>query len=57
MRLSWEDGTPVQVEFVSKSPARSAVAVQHTKLSDGAALQDIKRTWTLHFDRLAAMLA
>jgi len=57
MRLSWDDGTLVHVEFVSKSNAKSAVAVQHTKLADRAALQHIKRTWTLHFNRLASMLA
>ena len=56
IRLSWEDGTPVHVEFVSKSEARSAVSVQHTRLADRAALLNMKRTWTLHFDRLAAML-
>jgi hypothetical protein len=57
MRLSWEDGTIVHVAFVSKSDARSAVAVQHTKLADRAAMETIKRAWTLHFDRLAAVLA
>jgi hypothetical protein len=55
--MSWEDGTLVHLEFVSKSTNRSAVAVQHTKLVDRAALQHIKQTWTMHFDRLAAMLA
>jgi uncharacterized protein YndB with AHSA1/START domain len=57
MRMLWEDGTLVHLEFVSKSTKRSAVAVQHTKLVDRAALQHIKQTWTTHFDRLAAMLA
>jgi hypothetical protein len=57
MCLSWEDGTIVHVAFVSKSDARSAVAVQHTKLADRAAMETIKRAWTLHFDRLAAVLA
>ena len=57
MRMSWEDGTLVHVEFVSKSDKKSAVAVQHTKLADRAALQHIKQTWTLHLIRLAAMLA
>lgn len=56
MRLSWEDGTLVHVEFVAKSEARSAVAVQHTRLADRAALLNMKRTWTSHFDRLAALL-
>jgi uncharacterized protein YndB with AHSA1/START domain len=57
MRMSWEDGTLVHVEFVAKSSQKSAVAVQHTRLADRGALQQIKQTWTLHFNRLAAMLA
>lgn len=57
MQMSWEDGTLVQVEFVSKSNEKSAVAVRHARLADRAALQQIKQTWTLLFDRLAAILA
>lgn len=57
MRLSWDDGTPVQVGFTSKSSVKSAVAVAHQKLPDKAAADAMKKVWSAHFDRLGQLLS
>jgi hypothetical protein len=56
MRLTWEDGKPVQVGFLSKGPAKSSVAVTHQKLPDRSAADAAKKAWTEHFDRLGQVL-
>jgi uncharacterized protein YndB with AHSA1/START domain len=57
MRITWGDGTPVQVGFTSKGAAKSAVAIQHQKLPDRSAADAMKRTWSDHFDRLGQLLS
>lgn len=57
MRLTWDDGTPVQVEFLAKGPSKSSVAIQHGKLAAREAAEAMKRTWGEHFDRLGDVLA
>jgi uncharacterized protein YndB with AHSA1/START domain len=57
MRLTWEDGAPVQVGFTSKGAGKSVVAVAHQKLPDKAAADAMKRTWSEHFDRLGQLLS
>lgn len=56
IRLAWNDGTPVQVEFLAKGPAKSTVAVTHLKLPSKAASDAIKKEWAASFDRLAELL-
>ncbi len=56
MRIAWDDGTPVQLGFLSKGPTKSVVAIQHQKLPDKAAADAMKRAWSEHFDRLAELL-
>ena len=56
MRLKWDDGAPVQVGFMSKGAAKSAVAVAHQKLPDRSAADAMKRAWSEHFDRLGKLL-
>jgi hypothetical protein len=56
MRVACGDGTTVQVEFASKAPRKSSVAVQHQKLRDRAAADEAKREWTARFDRLRDVL-
>jgi uncharacterized protein YndB with AHSA1/START domain len=56
MRITWDDGTPVLLGFLSKGAAKSAVAVQHQKLPDKAAADAMKTSWSEHFDRLAELL-
>ena len=52
MRLQFPDGTIVAVGFMAKGDAKSAVAVQHTKLRDRAASDEARKYWT---ERLTAL--
>lgn len=53
MRVIWEDETVVQLGFTAKGDNKSAVAVQHEKLPNRAAVDGMKKVWGEHFDRLA----
>jgi uncharacterized protein YndB with AHSA1/START domain len=55
MRILWDDDTVVQLGFTPKSASKSAVAVQHEKLKDRAAVESTKKAWGEHFDRLAQL--
>ena len=57
MRVTWDDGTPVELMFLSKGAAKSSVAVTHQKLADRAAVEAAKKSWGEHLDRLGEMLA
>lgn len=57
VRMIWDDGTPVQVGFLSKGDAKSSVAIQHEKLPDKAAAAAIKTKWSGCFDRLHDLLS
>jgi hypothetical protein len=55
VRLQWPDGTIVAVGFIAKGDAKSAVAVQHTKLRDKAASDKAKKYWTDRLQMLASL--
>ena len=57
MRMTWEDGTIVVFEFMSKGNAKSSVAVGHQKLPDKSAAVAVKKAWSEHFDRLGQFLS
>jgi hypothetical protein len=57
MRVTWDDGTPVELMFLSKGAAKSTVAVTHQKLPDRAAVETTKKSWGEHLDRLGELLA
>lgn len=57
VRLSWPDGTSVQIGFEAKSDAKCVVAVQHEKLPDKATAEAMKKAWAAHFDRLGELFA
>jgi hypothetical protein len=57
MRLTWNDGAPVQVGFLSKGAAKSSVAVAHQKLPDRSGADAMKKAWSEHFDRLGQLLS
>lgn len=42
MRITWPDGTSVQLAFTAKSPTKSTVAVQHEKLPNRSAVDAIE---------------
>jgi uncharacterized protein YndB with AHSA1/START domain len=52
MRVTWPDGTSVELYFVAKGAAKSQVAVQHGKLPDRASVDRMKTYWA---ERLAAL--
>jgi uncharacterized protein YndB with AHSA1/START domain len=57
LRISWEDGkTSVAVGFLSKSPDKSQVAAQHSKLPDARAAAKMKKFWSAALDRLKDVL-
>ena len=52
MRITWPDGTSVEVGFTGRGAAKSQVAVQHTRLPDQTAVSRMKQFWS---ERLAAL--
>ena len=57
MRVTWDDGTFVELMFLAKGAAKSTVTVQHQKLPDRAAVETTKKSWSEYLDRLGEMLA
>jgi hypothetical protein len=56
MRVTWPDGTSVELYFAGKGPAKSQVAVQHTKLADKASADRMKAYWAERLGALQALL-
>jgi hypothetical protein len=52
MRVTWPDGTSVEVGFFTKGKGKSSVQVQHGKLPDKAAADKVKAFWG---ERLSAL--
>src|SRR4051794_32004987 len=52
MRITWPDGTSLDVGFLSKGAKKSQVALQHVRLPDRAAAARMKEYWA---ERLAAL--
>ncbi|MGE5278986.1 MAG: hypothetical protein ACM3SU_18485 [Acidobacteriota bacterium] len=57
MRVTWEDGSIVALEFMAKGSAKSTVAIGHLKLPDKAAADAMKKAWSGYFDRLGRHLS
>ena len=56
VRITWEDGTAVEVGFMPKGDARSAVAVTHRKLTGKEDSARRKAFWGERLDALAGLL-
>lgn len=56
MRITWTDGTSVEVGFTARGPKKSQVAVQHTKLADKGAQARQKAYWAERLDALVDVL-
>ena len=56
MRISMEDDTVVEVSFMSKGDAKSAVAIQHSKLPDKPTADKVKAWWAERFEALSEIL-
>ena len=57
IRITWADGTPVEVWLQSKGEGRSLAAIAHRKLPDRARSDELKRYWGERLDALARVLA
>ena len=57
MRITWEDGTSVELWFMAKGDAKSTVAVQHTKLATKQQADRLRDWWAERLDVLAGILA
>ena len=57
MRMTWVDGTPVQLGFLSRAAGKSTVAIQHEKLPDKTTALEMKKIWGECLDRLAEILS
>ena len=56
MRITWDDGTSVELYFTAKGRSKSSVAVQHTKLPSKEAAERSKAFWTSQLDVLAGQV-
>jgi hypothetical protein len=56
MRITWPDGTSLEIGFVSKGPEKSQVALQHGKLPDRDTAAGMKQYWTERLSVLEHLL-
>jgi len=56
LRISWGDGTNVDVGLLAKGDSRSQIAVEHAKLPDAEAVGRAKDYWKRALDRLREIL-
>jgi uncharacterized protein YndB with AHSA1/START domain len=56
LRITWEDGSNVDVGLFSKGESKSQVAVEHAKLPDAEAVARAKEYWKQALDRLQKAL-
>jgi len=56
LRITWPDGTNVDVNFISKGPAKSQVAVEHGKLAGVTDVPPIKEYWAEALAKLQKIL-
>ncbi|HEY5545987.1 MAG TPA: SRPBCC domain-containing protein, partial [Gemmatimonadaceae bacterium] len=57
LRLTWEDGSSVEVYLVAKGRSKTLVAIQHTRLPNRDTANRMKAFWAEHLEALATHLA
>lgn len=57
LRITWTDGTNVEVALHAKGPSKTQVTVQHGRLGTPRAAARLKAYWGSALDRLATYLA
>jgi hypothetical protein len=57
MRITWADGTSVELWFTPKGAAKSVVAVQHTRLTSKEQADKLRDYWAEKLDALAGLLS
>ena len=56
MRITWSDGTNVEIGLAAKGAAKSLAAIQHSKLATKADAEKMKKYWEERLDALADVL-
>jgi len=56
MKITWPDGSGIDVNFYDKGGNKAVVAVEQTKLADQSAVDAAKTVWNSTLDRLKATL-
>ena len=56
LRITWPDGTNVDVMFYPKGDAKMQLTVEHARLPDAAAVQSQKQFWSDALTRLKTLL-
>ena len=56
MRITWRDGTNLDVDFYEKGTAKSQVSLQHSRLPDAETASIMKAYWREALERLQAVL-
>jgi len=56
VRITWSDGTNVDVYLTAKGPSKSTVAIQHGKLPSKEAMDGAKASWKERLDALGRHL-
>ena len=57
VRITWDDGTSVEVWLTAKGQARSSAQVQHRKLPSKESVTRTKAFWAERLDALEALLS
>ena len=56
VRITWSDGSTVEVWITAKGDSRSTVAIQHGTLTSRAAAAEMKTFWARRLEELAELL-
>lgn len=52
VRLSWADGTSVELRLTAKGPDKTQIVADHGKLLDNAAVENMRAFWARALERL-----
>ena len=56
MKITWPDGSGVDVNFYAKGGEKAVIAIEQSKLPDEGAVQAVKQLWSTTLDRLKSTL-
>lgn len=56
MRITWSDGTNIEVNFYGKGDSKSQAAVQHSKLASAKQVERVRSYWKAALERLKGAL-
>ena len=56
MKITWPDGSGVDVNFYAKGGEKAVVAIEQSKLPDEGAVEAVKQLWSSTLDRLKSTL-